>query len=472
LLSILCVVPTQAQMAKKSNDSLSALAFTHEKLRPSDPIEPINDVAGLVAQKRTSGWEAFKIGAPVEWQALVSKRTGTIAMAEGGGIAWVPGHGNKLTLADMAGSLKGARVIDLKVMEGIARGFLPAVADLVGVDPANLKLNLGRSGQPASHLWFVDFDVLAGGQVIEGARVVFRVNNGNLIQFGTENIPSLGAKLQPARLTRAEALAAVSDFIGGLTPADKLIDRGSLHVITVNDINYKFADGFEFGRGRNLARVWDFTFHRDGVMGTWKARVDAASGEVLSLEDINDYAQATGGIYPNSPTTTPEIVRPMPFLNVSSGGATNSAGLYTYPGGTVTAAMTGPYVRIADTCGAISLTANTTTGNLAYGTSAGTDCTTPGVGGVGNTHSARNQFYHVNRIKEVGRGWLPSNTWLTQQLVVNVNLNQTCNAYWNGSSLNFFKSGGGCSNTGQLAAVSLHEYGHGLDQNDGTGTAP
>jgi len=81
-------------------------------------------------------------------------------------------------------------------------------------------------------------------------------------------------------------------------------------------------------------------------------------------------------------------------------------------------------------------------------------------------------FYQVNRIKEVGRGWLPANTWLTQQLGVNVNLNQTCNAYWNGATLNFFKSGGGCGNTGEIAGVSLHEYGHGLDQNDGTGTAP
>jgi hypothetical protein len=70
------------------------------------------------------------------------------------------------------------------------------------------------------------------------------------------------------------------------------------------------------------------------------------------------------------------------------------------------------------------------------------------------------------------KGWLPANTWLNTVLTVNVNLNQTCNAYWNGSTLNFFKSGGGCSNTGMIAGVSLHEFGHGIDQNDGTGTAP
>jgi hypothetical protein len=207
-------------------------------------------------------------------------------------------------------------------------------------------------------------------------------------------------------------------------------------------------------------------------MGTWRARVDAATGEVLELTDVNEYvsAQATGGTYLNSPTTGSEVVRPAPYLNLSIGGATNSAGIYNFTSGTVTSTLAGTYVKITDSCGAISQ-ASDASGNIAFGTSTGTDCTTPGHGGAGNTHSAREQFYQVNRIKEVVRGWLPSNTWINTQLTVNVNLNQTCNAYWNGSTLNFFKSGGGCNNTGQIAGVSLHEFGHGIDQNDGTGTA-
>ncbi len=195
---------------------------------------------------------------------------------------------------------------------------------------------------------------------------------------------------------------------------------------------------------------------------------------MLELADVNDYAlaQVTGGIYQNSPTTGSEIVRPAPFANIigGTGGFTNSAGLYNFTTAT-SSTLAGQFVRISDVCGAISQ-ASDGSGNLAFGTSTGTDCVTPGHGGAGNTHASREQFYHVNRIKEVGRGWLPANTWLTQQLTVNVNLNQTCNAYWNGSTLNFFKSGGGCGNTGEIAGVSLHEYGHGLDQNDGTGTAP
>ncbi|HXU32778.1 MAG TPA: hypothetical protein VN851_19585, partial [Thermoanaerobaculia bacterium] len=124
----------------------------------------------------------------------------------------------------------------------------------------------------------------------------------------------------------------------------------------------------------------------------------------------------------------------------------------------------------SDTCGPISLTADGS-GNFDFGSSAASDCSTPGFGGAGNTRSSRTQYYWVNRVKEVGRGWLPA-AWLSSQLTTNVNLPQTCNAYWNGSTLNFFKTGGGCGNTGELPSVSLHEYGHGLDSNDGTGSPP
>ena len=47
-----------------------------------------------------------------------------------------------------------------------------------------------------------------------------------------------------------------------------------------------------------------------------------------------------------------------------------------------------------------------------------------------------------------------------------MNINDTCNAFWDGGSINFYRSGGGCSNTGELAGVFDHEWGHGLDAND------
>ena len=100
-------------------------------------------------------------------------------------------------------------------MEAIARGYLPRVPVAPRRRPQELVLNRGPSGQPADHLWFVDFDVVREGLPIEGARVVFRVNNGNLIQFGTENLPAPGAAVPPTKLTQKDALDAVAKFVGG-----------------------------------------------------------------------------------------------------------------------------------------------------------------------------------------------------------------------------------------------------------------
>jgi hypothetical protein len=465
LIGTAAVLPSAAtaQVAKPGNSSLDGLAFTSPRLNSVEALETVDNVQGVLAPEVANGWAAFR-NENGEWNALVDKRTGRVSIAEGAGIPWIPGTGNKLA---------NKAHVDLTSLDGIAHSFMPRVAALLGINPSSLVLNQGRSGQPADYLWFVDYDVVdtASGLPIDGARVVFRVNHGNLIQFGTENLPA-GAGSAKAKVKREEALAKAAGYIGGFTAADSFIDSGTLRLVPTANIDNKVGEGFAFGKGRGATPVWQFTFHRDGVMGTWQASVDAATGEVLALKDINDYvsAQATGGIYQNSPTTGSEIVRPMPYTNAGTGVFTNSAGVYNNTAA-VSSTLAGQYVKITDTCGAISQ-ASDGSGNIIFGTSTGTDCTTPGHGGAGNTHASREQFYQVNRIKEVVRGWLPSNTWINQQVTVNVNLNQTCNAYWNGSTLNFFKSGGGCRNTGELAGVSLHEFGHGIDQNDGTGTAP
>lgn len=48
------------------------------------------------------------------------------------------------------------------------------------------------------------------------------------------------------------------------------------------------------------------------------------------------------------------------------------------------------------------------------------------------------------------------------QVVDTVNMNRTCNAYYTSGTVNFFRAGGRCANTGRIADVIYHEYGHGV----------
>jgi hypothetical protein len=457
-LAFLSAAPGTAQAMKESHDTLSSLSFRSPRLAPSQAIAPLLDHLSESATSVQSGWETFRLGAGTEWQASIDQRTGKIAFAEGGGVAWIPGRGNSLKAQD-------GKTVNLATLEATARGYLPKIADIMGIDPRTLVLNRGRSGQPADYMWLVDFDIVRDGMTVEGARLVFRINNGNLIQVGTENLPSPGAAVPALRIPRTAALAAAARAVGGFGSADRFLDSGSLHLLPVNLVSTRSAEGFDFGRGRGLAKVWQFTFQRDGVLGTWQVRVDAATGEVLELLDVNHYGQATGGIYQ---TPGVEVVRPMPFADLSTGFYTNSAGLFS---GTATSTLSGFYVKVTDSCGPISLTTNGS-GNLVFGTSGGTDCTTPGVGGAGNTHAARTLFYQANRGMEIARGWLPGNTFLSQQLPIYSNISPLCNAFGGGGGLFFYQSATGCTNLGELPGVALHEFGHALDSGDGTGFSP
>jgi hypothetical protein len=51
---------------------------------------------------------------------------------------------------------------------------------------------------------------------------------------------------------------------------------------------------------------------------------------------------------------------------------------------------------------------------------------------------------------------------------VNVNIASTCNAFYDGASINFYRSGGGCANTG-FGTVVYHEYGHHVIDVGGSG---
>jgi hypothetical protein len=456
-----------AIVPKQNEGSLDSLAFVSERLQVNTEIESIDDVRKIAGASVISAWDSFRVDHG-EWTAVIDKRTGALEIAEGQGIPFIPGHGNQLRVADISAHLGGKRAVDLATLESITRAFLPRVVSLLGVDPKMLKLNAGRSGHPAEHLWNIDFDIERDGVAIDGARVVFRVNNGNLIQFGSENLPSAGTPTPKAKLGRKDALAALSAYIGGFSAADTFVDGGSLHLLTVHVEDARFAEGYAPGKGRGLAIVWQLIFRRAGDNATWRGRVDARTGEVLELRDINDYAQVTGGTKVLGTSTD----LPMPFADWSSGRYTNSAGVYNYPGSTVTSTLSGQFVKISDTCGPISLAANAA-GDIAFGTSGGTDCTTPGFGGRGNSHSSRSQFYHVNRAKEIARGWLPGNKWLNAQLTTNVNMAGPCSAFWDTLTINFYRSRPGiCSNIGEIETASLHEYGHGLDSNDGNGDSP
>jgi len=455
--AIAFALPAGAVVPKSSGGSLDAQAIFYPPFHQFPAGAPLSTLLDRIPN--ASQWRTF-LEHHGEERVFLDPATGRIVSVAGAGIPWIPGSGNSLTLADLAASMTSPKQsAGLPELEVIARKFIADQESLFRI-PAGVtfSLNSDASVEISPGFSSLRLDASAGGVPIRGGAVVFVVKHGNLILWGTEGLDDLASPAAPA-VSADGAVRALEARIGGFLPgADQLLG---------SPVRWLFPERYETLHG--YRDIWELRFSRQGA-GTWVGRVDSATGELVELQDDNDYAQVRGGVYPTSNYSGSEVTRPFGFADYGAGLYSDGGGAFTYPGGTVTSSLKGKYVNIVDKCGTISLSANSAPGDLDFGASSGTNCLTPGFGGSGNTHAARSCYYHVDLIKQKGRAYLPTNKWLKGSIKANVNLTGTCNAFWDGTTINFFQTTGGCGNTGEIAAIFLHEWGHGLDQNDGNGS--
>ena len=470
LLLVLLAAPLAAQVEPEKLPLVAEKEFRHPDLDiPAFHLE-VRQLPATVAAQARGRLERLGVA---ENAAFVDQRGGrfvTLLPAT----PLIPGRGvgNELAWSDLRESAPKDAAAAEQATFAAFKSYLEAGRFELGIDPAELGAHrIGGHGDGELYQIYVPRSI--DGIPVRGSYLTAVIGQGNLTLFGAEkwgDRPAAVAK--DARLGTEEAHRIAADF---MAPLQITGEWGKADLEWIPVARGKSANEVPLGKGYGYRLAWSVKVHVEGDGGHWEVLVDAKSGQVLASEDKNAYAEAKGGVYPLSndgivPDGVEQAGWPMPWLTITGGTptpVTTDTGGNASVTGNLTATLSGPYVRMSDSCGAISLTQ---AGNLDFGASAGTDCTTPGFGGAGNTHSSRSGFYELNKIKEMARGQLPSNTWLNQQLVANMNLNQTCNAFWGGGTVNFYRSGGGCFNTGEIAAVFDHEWGHGLDDNDINGT--
>jgi fibronectin type 3 domain-containing protein len=410
-----------------------------------------------------AGWAAFKSAHGDAWSVWIDRRSGAPLLVEGQGIPWfAPGATFSIAQA-----------------EAKAHDLVRSNESLFKIHDAQLVLSHEGSAAVDGDHAILLFERVVDGVKVDGQQLILDITRGNLTAFGAnawgtiDKAPAVVVDEATARQLLYTHMGILSgDAVRDLVRPERLL----VAVTSAPRENGPYLGAV--GAGTQFRSVWRFVVQVADEPGTWAGKVDTGTGEIVSLVDDNKYAQAKGGVYPVSddqqcPDGCEQQNWPMPYADVTINGTPQTAGDMgifdcSPTGGTAVTHLAGPYVRVADVCGQVTESI-TCDNDLDLRSGTGTDCAVPAGSSPGNTHSARTGFYHLNRVAERGRYWLPSNTWLQQQLTDNIDLDQTCNAYWNGSSVNFFKSGGGCNNTGEIAGVFLHEWGHGLDENDGGG---
>jgi hypothetical protein len=217
--------------------------------------------------------------------------------------------------------------------------------------------------------------------------------------------------------------------------------------------------------------AWSFTVENDSTEAPmarqyWVSAVGAPQilnwvSQVYSTH----FGTVSGTVWQTS-SLQPTADNPLPFLNVNrvgGGGGSQTTGPdgrygFTSGGGpaTINAGLSGPHSVVFDLGGP-----------LLTRSQSGTPASTIDLnfGGTSEFQLAEvSGFYWANFIHTFASDILTPTDLVA--LPTKVNLNANCNAFWNGSSINFFRAGSGCPNTA-YSDVVLHEYGHGIDSSKG-----
>jgi hypothetical protein len=187
--------------------------------------------------------------------------------------------------------------------------------------------------------------------------------------------------------------------------------------------------------------------------------VDANNGELLMRMNTVLYEappqaniHVEGEVYSTHPFN-PSSIENLINLRVQKGGGnyyTDSLGNVNVPGsGSATFSLEGLFAEVQTNGGIPSFNSQLSNANVSFDNS-------------NSTIQERTAFYSVNKIHDHLKSVFPTFTGLDYALETNIDVQGSCNAYYDGT-INFFAEGNGCNATAKIPDVVYHEYGHGIN---------
>ncbi len=299
----------------------------------------------------------------------------------------------------------------------------------------------------------VAFEQMHGGMPVVGGQLSFRFKNDRLMLIASEALPFVAGQLPQTMITTAKARDLAEQWI--VQDAGQAIASWSVQGPLVLPIVKRSS----LGRYRVVLRVEVAAKH---PVGRWTVYLDARTGQRVAREQTLRFAEAT--VLFNAPVRYPgdersDYAAAMLDVDVDQLGtvSTDESGMFSFPDSETSTAVTlspqGAKVSVKNNAG--------TTANAVFQVSGG-DKVVWDEQGTPELDAQLSAFIHTYRAKQHGKTIAPEMNWLNAKMPVNVNINDQCNAFYDGKAINFYQSSGNCENTGRLADVVYHEYGHGF----------
>ena len=309
---------------------------------------------------------------------------------------------------------------------------------------------------------YVNFRQQYNGLEVLGSRYTAKFHNGALIMFGCDVYPQIDLNTIPAYSVN-QAMQLASAGIDNTIVNTSC--TGTLSVLPVPS-----ADGFAF---HLVYDVLVKTMSADHVPANYRTLVDAHTGVVLNRQNqvkhsgpvkpsssmLQVSATVTGGVQEQTPNDA-IVTQDLENIYVTVSGTDYAADqdgnvvLPVNPGSTATVRLEGPWSSV-NTAGI--------TPSLTYTLADGPNSIS--MDGTANVKEM-SAYRSVQRIHDWHKQWMIGFTGMDFQLPTNIDVTGgTCNAFYDGTSINFYDLGGGCNASSLVADVCYHEYGHGINDN-------
>jgi cysteine-rich repeat protein len=401
------------------------------ELANGGPLRQVRLVTSQPPRQSARAWQRFRAAHPGSWVGSWDTATGVAHRIFGHGID-APG-----TSADP------------KKAAAFAQAFLQQHLDLLAPGAAASDFTL-VSNETRGDLRTVAFLQHAAGMRVLGGQLSFRFKNDRLFVLASEAVPLPAIAPPPALIDQATAATQARSWVA----SDVALTA------TVSGIDGPFVLPLMAGSSmldvRTVLRVEVAT---TSPITRWSVFVDAESGDLVAREQTLKFASGT--LFFNAPVRRPGAERndyPAKYVSVQIDGASataNDAGVlsFTTSPASVSVTVGSTYLSVQNLAGA----AATTVLSLPDGGSAVWD-----LADQPNGDAQLNSFIHAQLVKDYARAIAPEMNWIDSKLLVKVNHNDTCNAFYDGSSINFYVQSQQCENTGRLPDVVYHEFGHGF----------
>jgi hypothetical protein len=315
---------------------------------------------------------------------------------------------------------------------------------------------------PTGNATFVHFRQQHQGLPVLQARLLVKLDaQGRVISFATDVYDDITIDLMPM----VSAAAAATSAVAGLSDV-VAVDQEGLRILPIP------AEGTMDHR---LVHELVVRVQKGETPGRYRSWVDARSGELLyRTNEVVDHRSCSGAhdhdaddagadgqfnatVQSNGPLQ-PTEVKGLPDLRIS----VNGNFLFTDQDGLVNTGIPGPVSAQVQLRGRWS---NVTTNNVTPSTTVTLEegPNTIDLDAMGNIRE-RSAYYAVNAIHGHMKTVLPTFTGMDIVLPTKVDLTGgDCNAFYDGSSINFYAEANGCRSLALVPDVVFHEYGHGIN---------